>query len=60
MGSGVEAKVVRVSGEPLGLLHQQSWTRKQRSGKKKERKKSTIALSVGQEAYCVLALRHCR
>ncbi|NEP11058.1 MAG: IS200/IS605 family element transposase accessory protein TnpB [Symploca sp. SIO2C1] len=24
------------------------------------RKKSTTALSVGQEAYCVLALRHCR
>ncbi|NET59498.1 MAG: IS4 family transposase [Symploca sp. SIO2E6] len=33
---------VSVKGEPLGLLHQQSWTRKHRSGKKKERKKKPI------------------
>ncbi|NEP28059.1 MAG: IS4 family transposase [Moorea sp. SIO3I6] len=33
---------VSVQGEPLGLLHQQSWTRKHRSGKKKERKKKPI------------------
>ncbi|EGJ33878.1 MULTISPECIES: hypothetical protein [Moorena] len=26
----------------MGLLHQQSWTRKHRSGKKKERKKKAI------------------
>ncbi len=33
---------VSSTGEPLGLLHQQSWTRKDRSGKKKERKKKPI------------------
>ncbi|NEQ60195.1 MAG: IS4 family transposase [Moorea sp. SIO4A1] len=33
---------VSSKGEPLGMLHQQSWTRKQRSGKKKERKKKPI------------------
>ena len=30
-------------GEPLGMLHQQSWIRKNRSGKKKERKKKRIS-----------------
>ncbi|NEO95417.1 MAG: hypothetical protein F6K56_36620 [Moorea sp. SIO3G5] len=33
---------VSAKGKPLGLLHQQSWTRKHRSGLKKERKKKAI------------------
>ncbi|NES25474.1 MAG: IS4 family transposase [Symploca sp. SIO3E6] len=39
---------VSATGEPLGLLHQQSWTRKDRSGKKKERKKKPI---LEKESY---------
>ncbi|NEO01048.1 MAG: hypothetical protein F6K50_38225 [Moorea sp. SIO3I7] len=31
-----------LKGNQKGLLHQQSWTRKHRSGKKKERKKKPI------------------